>query len=560
VTEQVGWVPTRPGAVYAGVHLPAGAARTTSVVLVPPFGWEGASAGRNLRGWARDLAAAGYPTLRYQPPGAGDSTGEGAAQDVSTWTAALVDLVAALRAASGCAHVTAIGLGLGGLVALQAVAEGADLDDLVLWATPGRGRLLLRELRAFAALATEPGEPVTSAPQLLDTITTDDGVLWVHGHPLGVSAQEQLAALDAAALDLSRVRRALLLGRGTLPADRKLAAALAEAGAQVETATGPGFDELTVEPRLSQPVGEVAQTVLRWLRPETGTAAPAALKTVATREERVVVGGADTVITRGSAPVVTAVFVGAGAINRSGPNRLWTEAARRWTDWGIASARVDLFNIGEAPGPDAYPHGPEGFYDESYRAQLGAVLDDLAALDLPDRFLLIGLCSGGFWSAQLALDDPRVRSIVVLNAVSLVWPPPLLSASSRQYLRSSATWRRFLHDPGLRREAVKRARRSVQLAAAHVRRRDGLLTTSHEVVHALHAAGTRVALGVSPGETILEDLAHLTPETAGLVRRFDGPEGVHTLSTAGLRAQAEALMDEAARAAVAAVATPTRAS
>jgi pimeloyl-ACP methyl ester carboxylesterase len=553
VTEQVGWAPTRSGAVFAGLHLPDGSARATAVVLVPPFGWEGVSAGRNLRGWARDLAAAGHPTLRYQPPGAGDSSGVGVEQDVASWSGALVDLVALLRQAAGSRSVTVIGLGMGGLVALQAVADGAAVEDLVLWASPGRGRMLLRELRAFAAMAAEPGETSPSVPQPLEAVTTGDGVLWVHGYPLSARAQEQLARLDASELDLGGVQRALLLGRGTLPVDRKLVDALTAAGADVVTAPGPGFDELTVEPRLSQPVGEVGRTVQSWLRPEPSLSAPGPLEVVVTSEERQVLGDADAVVTRADAAVLTAVFVGAGAISRSGPNRLWTEAARRWAQWGISSVRLDLHSIGEAAGPDAYPHGPEGFYDERYRPQLRAALDALPELGLPDRFLLVGLCSGGFWSAQLALDDSRVAGVVVLNPVSLVWPPPLLSSGSRQYLRSRATWSRLLHDPGLRKEAVNRARRSAELALSHLRRNGHLLGTSHEVVEALHRAGTPIALGASPGEAILDDLALLGPEIRGVVRRFTGPEGAHTLSTAGLRAQAEELMDEVAAVALAAV-------
>ncbi len=559
MTEQVGWVPTRAGAVFTGLHLPVGPARSTAVVIVPPFGWEGVSAGRNLRAWARDLAAEGYPALRYQPPGAGDSEGDGASQDLTTWAGALTDLVTSLRTTTGASAVTVVGLGLGGLVALQAASDGAPFEDLVVWSAPGRGRLLLRELRAFASLAGEPGEPSAGAPQPLEAVTSDDGVLWVHGYPLGLRAQEQLTALDAAQLALSRLQRALLLGRGTLPPDRKLAEVLTAAGVDVATAQGLGYDELTVEPRLSQPVTAVGREVLAWLRPETAERAPAPWELPPGSDDRVVLDGADAVVTRAEDAVLTAVFVGAGAISRSGPNRLWTEAARRWAQWGISSVRLDLHSVGEAPGPDAYPHGPEGYYTESYRPQLQGVLDQLPSMGLPDPLLLVGLCSGGFWSAQLALDEPRVRGVVILNPVSLVWPPPLLSSGSRQYLRSRATWSRFLHDAGLRKEAVNRAKRSAQLAFAHVRKNGRVLGTSHEVVQALHDAGMPVLLGASPGEAILDDLALLSPAVqAKVLRRFSGPEGAHTLATAGLRSQAEALMDEAAEAALAALGHPRR--
>ena len=53
MTERTGWVPSRSGALWAGLHLPDGAATGTAVVLVPPYGWEGAACGRQLRAWAR---------------------------------------------------------------------------------------------------------------------------------------------------------------------------------------------------------------------------------------------------------------------------------------------------------------------------------------------------------------------------------------------------------------------------------------------------------------------------------------------------------------------------
>jgi alpha-beta hydrolase superfamily lysophospholipase len=556
VNEQVGWVPTRAGEVFAGLHLPAPPARATAVLLVPPFGWEAMAAARNLRGWARALAAAGYPTVRYHPPGTGDSAGDGAAQDLLSWSAALTDLAAHTRAATGCTRLAVVGLGLGGLVALQAVHDGCPVEDLVLWAVPGRGRLLLRELRVIAAMTSEPGDPAGPAPTVAPAPPTD-GLLWVHGYPLGGSAQQQLAALDARTLDLSGVQRALVLGRGTLPHDARLLGALTAAGVDASVEPGRGYDELTVEPRLSQPATEVVARVQHWLRPDQAATVPGPLPAARTSERRLTIGPVDAVLTVATDPVLTAVFVGAGATPRPGPNRLWTEAARRWAPWGVASLRLDLHGIGEAAGPDTWQLGPEGFYDESYRPQVRAALEAAVAEGLPDRFLLVGLCSGGLWAAQLALEDPRVAGVVLLNPGSLVWPPPLGSADTRQHLFSRATWSRLLRDPKLRQEVRNRARRSAQLLGRRVAGAPrGLPANTQEVLAALGAAGVPVLLGVSPGEAGLEDLQGLPPGGALTVRLLDGPTGAHTLSPAVLREQAEQLLDEAARRVLDAVRAP----
>ena len=566
VSEQVGWVPTRSGAVFAALHLPPAGPRGTAVVLVPPFGWEAMSSARSLRAWARRLAEAGYPAVRFHAPGSGDSAGESTEQDLDTWSAALTDLVTHTRGATGCGRVAVVGLGLGGLAALRAVHDGCAVEDLVLWAVPAKGRLLLRELRAFAAMTTEPGDAPSAEPAAPSSPLDADGVLWVHGYPVGTCLQDQLARFDAETLDLGGVQRALVLGRGTLPSDGKLVGALAAAGADVTTGPGPGYDELTVEPRLSQLPTEVVARVLEWLPPEAPLTEPGSWPVAAVAESQVVHGPLSVVVNRPEDPVLTVVFVGAGATPRPGPNRLWAEAARRWAGWGVASLRLDLYGLGEADGPDAWANGPEGFYDESYRSQVRSVLDLAVREGLPARFLLVGLCSGGLWSAQTALVDDRVVGVVVLNTNSLVWPPPLapLSPSERlEHLTRGSTWRGLLRSPAARVDAVRRTGRSLRLLTDRVvgppKAGSALRSPADtaQVLRALERAGVQVTVAVSPGEPSLPDLRRLPPDVRTRIHYLDGPVGAHTLSPSVLRAQAVEVLDEAARAALEAVVART---
>lgn len=587
MTEQGGWVPTRSGAVFAALHTPSGVSTGSAVVLVPPFGWEAMAAARNLRGWARRLAAAGHPTVRFHLPGQGDSQGDPLDQDLHSWAAALTDVVGHTRAATGCSRLTVVGLGLGGLIALQAVDGGCPVDDLVLWSTPVRGRLLLRELRAFAAMTSDPGEPLmihgTSTPPTTphaggaDSVdheragpglgtgaagaagagaaeVGDDEVLWVHGYPLTPGARRQVQELDAGTLRLGSVQRALVLGRGTLPHDKRLVAALTAQGVEASGEPGLGFDELTVEPRISTLPVETVARVQRWLLP--GTPGPAGTWPVTSTGERELrIGASSAVVTEAPEAVLTAVFVGAGATPRPGPNRLWAEAARRWRDWGVASVRVDLEGIGEAGGADEWPTGPEGFYAAGYRQQVSEVLDAAVAEGLPARFVVVGLCSGGYWAGQAALTDERVVAAALLNPPTLVWPPPMQPLGPRERLRhltSRQTWRPLLVDPVARRDALGRARRTLRLRADRVlgapevgSKREPADTA--QVLAALEHKGAHVTLGLSPGEDLLPDVQALPPGGVAVVRLLEGPGGAHTLSPAVLRAQAEQLLDEVAR-------------
>ena len=49
--------------------------RGLAVLICTPFGWGEAHSYRSRRNWAIQLAAAGYPTLRIDLPGTGDSGG-----------------------------------------------------------------------------------------------------------------------------------------------------------------------------------------------------------------------------------------------------------------------------------------------------------------------------------------------------------------------------------------------------------------------------------------------------------------------------------------------------
>jgi len=154
VTERLYYLDAGGTHFLAAFHPSTGASAHTAVLFVPPFGWEDIASHRTRRMWAEDLAAHGYPVLRIDLPGTGDSAGDSAFPGQwSGWNGAVTVAARRLRAEAGTPLVTAIGIGLGGLLAYEAAARG-DVDDLVLWATPGKGWSFVRELTAFSVLET----------------------------------------------------------------------------------------------------------------------------------------------------------------------------------------------------------------------------------------------------------------------------------------------------------------------------------------------------------------------------------------------------------------------
>src|SRR3954447_24085767 len=95
-------------------HPPSGASRRVAVLLCAPIGDDLMRAHRPFRHLAEALAAAGFPVMRFDFDGEGDSAGDSRDPDrVATWRADIGRAAAELRALSGIDQLALVGLKLG---------------------------------------------------------------------------------------------------------------------------------------------------------------------------------------------------------------------------------------------------------------------------------------------------------------------------------------------------------------------------------------------------------------------------------------------------------------
>ncbi len=568
------------GRVHVELHpaVGTGGVPRGGVVLVPPFGWEAQASHRVRRIWAESIAATGFAALRVDLPGGGDSADDDPQQDALTgWRDAVGEACRLLRARTGGGSVTVLGLGLGGVPALLAAADGAA-DGVVLWATPTRRRSAVRALRAFAAVQGDPDRSAT------------DGALWVNGFRLSAGTLAALTAVDLAGVDVAgsptaRCRRVLLLGRDGAAPDARLADALAGRGVAVETAPGPGWTTFVGHPMTAELPVPVRERVGTWLdadpvpsgprSPGPGIAATPAAGTVGLVRpgvsERVVrlrtpSGALYAVVTE---PDVvrdprTLVLLNAGAVPCSGPNRLWARAARDAAAAGLTAVRLDLPGIGDSAVPGEGASVDADFYTPERTRQVGQALDAIEGAGLPARFLLSGLCSGAYWSFQLGQLDRRVEAVLLLNPMALLWHQSLPGVSFGRdllRLRQWSSWRRLLTGHAFR--DGYRARVAVLLRclsgakAARRAARRARQGSSRDLVAegfaALSARGVRAMLAYSDDEPMLLEmqrggrLERLAREQGVCVRRLGGPRASHTLAPPRLQSAALALFGELTR-------------
>ncbi|MGA9874561.1 MAG: alpha/beta fold hydrolase [Solirubrobacteraceae bacterium] len=463
--------------VFGLLHLPAeDPGDTTAVLLCPPFGWDDICSYRSRRNWAEQLAAAGHPVLRIDLPSTGDSGGMMSdPARLSAWTAAVTSAATRLNLESGRSRVTAIGIGLGGIVICRALAEGAPVDEVVLWAVPSRGRTFLRELRVFAQLEDSEFGELSDTTGELESSPLPEGYTGAGGFLLSAETTRALQELDLASLTIppGLLRRALLLERDGIGPDARLRDHLERLGAEVTVAAGIGYGAMMAKPHLARPPTETFAVVEAWLHsgPPKPTNPPLTQPTTApslqeTRSSTIELNFAgarirETPLTIAqpfgqlfgilSEPLDTpseqlcVVLLNAGGIRHIGPNRMWVEAARRWSAHGVPTLRLDLEGIGDADGDGQRFAELRQLYVPELVDQVIAALDTLEARGLKSRFVLTGLCSGAYWSFHSALRDERVVAALMINPRTLFWNPSIeVARDFRRGLLRRSSWPKIL--------------------------------------------------------------------------------------------------------------------
>jgi pimeloyl-ACP methyl ester carboxylesterase len=533
------WLTSGPETAFAFLHAPAASNRqTTGVVICPPFGWDEMCSHRARRTWARALAAAGFPTIRIDLPAAGESSGVPEDPDrPQAWKAAIAAAAGWMRENQAATRVVAVGIGVGGLMAFAAAAGGAPVDDLMLWAVPARGRSTMRELRAYAGIVAARDSPTGEE-------TPPDGTVEVTGFVMSQQTAAEIDELDLTKIELPDAsgRRVLLINRDELGVDRRLREHLERSGVSVTTLPANDYALLMGHPQEGRAPLQTIQASIEWLRQETsGDQAPAAKRPAVIMTDGPLIATPGAGVTERilelsnpsgrsfavlSEPVdapredVCAVLLNAGALRRIGPNRTWVELSRRWAARGVPTVRVDLEGIGDSDGDERALIDNRILYGPRMIEQTVATLDQLAALDLPPRFVLVGLCSGAYWALHAALADPRVAGAFMVNLYSFYWSEQLVAERDRHKTVSAlrrGLLKRVLHGE-ITPYHIRRALRSVGVGAGFSGRSvEGQQDTEVTIaLDKLRDRGTEILMTLSEGEPLYDQF-----EREGRLARLD---------------------------------------
>ncbi len=180
-----------PGGSLFGMYHAAARPRpkTTAIVLCLPIGHEYDRVHRAFRNIAVGLARAGFPVLRFDYYGTGDSHDEASTATLLRWQTDVAAAVDEVKRRSGVPRASAVGLRLGATIAWLASLERTDLDLLVMWEPVLSGRDYLAQLRQLEqAWLTDPSR---KAP-----VDAERAAGCLLGFPLGPALEQELQAVD----------------------------------------------------------------------------------------------------------------------------------------------------------------------------------------------------------------------------------------------------------------------------------------------------------------------------------------------------------------------------
>ena len=484
---------------FGWLHAPVGPARATGIVLVGPVGYESLSAHRALRHLACRLAREGFPVLRYDHPGTGDSEGDlrGPAP-LRAWIDGVGAAITYLREVTGAADVSLFGVRLGATVAAVAAAERGDVASLVLFAPCATGRAYVREIRAYRLLLQQ-SDPFDARP----AEGAREGDEEAAGFQLPVDLVTALRGLSA--LDLARrpAPCALVLGRDDLPSEGALVASLTASGVAVDHRAIPGYAALMRDAHVAVVPDALFDEAAAWLtatHPQMAAAplaprpalAPPTVDLGGVREAALTFDGGRLfgILTEPTAPAPQAraavILLNAGAVHHIGNNRMYVAFARAWAERGLTVLRLDVGGIGDSePAPG---NQENDVYAATAAADVKTAMRELGARGL-DRFQLVGLCSGAYVALRAALAGGPILGCVMMNPQTFHWregdtldvTPAKTANAAAHYQRAlfrRESWAKVLHGQvDLKKFAAVVARRVQGIASAkldNLRRAAGL--------------------------------------------------------------------------------------
>ncbi len=232
--------------------------RGSGVILCYPMAQEYIRSHRTYRQLAYHLSKFGFPVLRFDFYGCGDSEGICEEGRIYQWLADIGSAVSEMRERCGSVKICLIGFRLGGTLSMMAGAERGDIEGMVLWEPVLSGRVYIQELailhrdRARHSLGTVKQDAADERP-------TE-----ILGFPLTDLMLADLQQIDLLSIRRKPANRMLVIASGQEASQGRLRAHLKSLNTNVDYQNVPS-PEIWMEKNKTVVANEILKAVVSWI-------------------------------------------------------------------------------------------------------------------------------------------------------------------------------------------------------------------------------------------------------------------------------------------------------
>jgi pimeloyl-ACP methyl ester carboxylesterase len=396
-----------------------------AIVLCSGLRRDVSNAYRPFRILADQIAAAGYPVLRFDYTGTGNSCDAEAGEYWSVWQQNILAGADYVRTMAGAQRVVLIGLRIGAALATLATACREDITGLILLDPVVRGKSHMTQFSIEARLRNKGLADPHDGLQLDELSLSSETVRQISQFDLrdvvpppacsvAIFSYDQLPSVVACEKLWSdkgtSVTSKGFTGLGSLLRPAHLA----------DTPL-PEFSPILSWLRETLPIGRLNQATTMTRRQPMPR--PALLRPAGCVETPLCFGDDRQLFgmlcrpDNGAVSDLAVVIGNPGGDPHHGYARFSVEFARRLAAQGIASLRIDFAGLGDSIGPsdgDGDGEGATTIFETDRSPDFTAAFDALEPMGFR-RFAVHGLCSGAYHALHAGLDDRRVTALLLIN-------------------------------------------------------------------------------------------------------------------------------------------------
>jgi alpha/beta superfamily hydrolase len=180
-------------------------ARRCGIVICQPIGHEYIHGYRALRQLAYQLARAGFPVLRFDYHGCGDSAGDTLEGSLTQWINDIEAAIEEIKSRGPLSKICLIGARVGATLSVLVGSQRADLEAVVLWDPVVNGRHYLDNLIAQHQKWLDQRSTRMQSPE------PNKEIFEALGFPVNAAVEEGLEQLDLLSVKIRPARHALTL-------------------------------------------------------------------------------------------------------------------------------------------------------------------------------------------------------------------------------------------------------------------------------------------------------------------------------------------------------------